>query len=1173
MGASDVSTSTSTLVTVVTISLSTPTESTTQASEGSSNSNDLLVGVASAGGFALLLSVVGLLFCLKYTRAKHRRRIGDMERRLNGLATPNRPSPARQLKRYSTATGTSLGSNWGAWRSKDVKSFQVLRTANQAASGKNRKSFGQGWWSFAGAQADHPNVTPLDDITSSRSVSPPQTNNASENDMQPLMAPRLPAIVECPSPTPVSVPAPARPDPLGKKTAHHSTTDNQVHTGDLSSDKEINVHSKLSEIPSRKDDGSLLGKEVIVSKANIQRSPESRSPLPSIPSKTHQRKPALAGSISVFPSGAPTGADAMHSTSSRHRPFSVINEDPLAAPRRPVPPPPPTRKPIANRPARGNSHIRNQSAFSDDSRSSVENLVVVSAPAQPKHTRSSSAQSNIAWPWDIHSPKIDYGTASDPVPRFKQYRSPRTVAEESQERLQNLTTSEVDVSTAAKIESTDPRAAEIADSYRNLVADSCRIMVGKEQRQEPVALNDQNRVSEGRHSSNKLISKSKIGSPFGIISVSTDNHANFPPASSVSPCASSTRSSQGNPFHYGESSTRSNSFQTTSTSYLIRHIPRSRTGIDPVLNTVASAASSSTTDIRRIVSQTKDKQARAANGSSPDLNIVTPPPPPPSHYFLSALETSKMRSLPKCQQVRKVGPILEQDEPMGSANSILRHVGWNDSSNRCAQIDPSPSVEPMSSSSARARSSSSDSCKSRDNHVEAYNMLTGTPFSRESSFRKKSSPIGASETFVAVTAEDRFPTCTVPFRRNNSSPHQRTKTSLVGSAEALPSYADRSLEEDSSVASAREHDNCTGRRIRELKKTRPSGFPRPLSPGLISEDEVVDKRTLKAPGPFPTISSNIAHPSSHDVRECVSLKSLTPSTQSETTPSEVDARETARILLQSFPSLPPLPSSSISLNTNCLATTDLSSTAPCMTDGNSECINAIPSARQGYGPGPSLSLLEKWEKQGRSYLTNQAAIAAKEDGNIQTFARGRSPRNVSPAFGGGKRTNNGETNGHPLIESTKKIIKHTRWESRSEIAEIIPQNPPLQIPLQKPLGRFVRPLSPFLTKSKVAGHNREESTASMTTHADSNATVVAESSRSSVMSRPPLKPLPKPSESAKRAQAARIKGSKENLMIKAPEKNAVRSSTKKIRGPSPVRNRGPRVEELGKILGGKGVGW
>lgn len=272
MVVSAVSTSTLTTLTVVTISLSTPTGSSADVSpKSSSNNNDLPVGLASAGGFALLLTVIGLLFCLKNTRTKHRRRIEDMERRLNGLENQTRPPPARRTKRFSTATGTSLGSSWGAWRSRDAKNFGKLRTANQTSKGENRKSFGHGWWSFSPAPINrdqHQNVTPLQDITLPRSANPRRTIDTSENDIDPLMAPRLSAMVECSSPSPAPAPppppAPARPISPTMKTPYPGSTATQPHTSGLFDDKEIDITSERVRNPCRKYDRSSMSKEVAV---------------------------------------------------------------------------------------------------------------------------------------------------------------------------------------------------------------------------------------------------------------------------------------------------------------------------------------------------------------------------------------------------------------------------------------------------------------------------------------------------------------------------------------------------------------------------------------------------------------------------------------------------------------------------------------------------------------------------------------------------------------------------------------------------------------------------------------------------------------------------------------------------------------------------------------------
>lgn len=63
---------------------------------------------------------------------------------------------------------------------------------------------------------------------------------------------------------------------------------------------------------------------------------------------------------------------------------------------------------------------------------------------------------------------------------------------------------------------------------------------------------------------------------------------------------------------------------------------------------------------------------------------------------------------------------------------------------------------------------------------------------------------------------------------------------------------------------------------------------------------------------------------------------------------------------------------------------------------------------------------------------------------IQTFARGRTPKNASPGLGSGKKFNSGGVKAYPLPEGTRSREKkgkgkHTRWESRKEIAELIPR--------------------------------------------------------------------------------------------------------------------------------------
>lgn len=225
-----------------------------------SNNNDLLVGLGSAGAFALLVAVIGLLVCLQWTRTKHRQRIEDMERRLVGLESQARPSPrARPMKRFSSATGTSLGSSWGAWRSKDDKNFQEIRTSNQTKKGAKRKSFEHGWWSFSSAQPSRDpkqpqNATSLQNITSPRVVNMPQTVELSETDMEPLMAPRLSAIVECPSP--------ARPDSPTMTIPLHSFKVMRPYKDGLSDDKEVHVTSSSIRSPSPNHRTSAIDKEV-----------------------------------------------------------------------------------------------------------------------------------------------------------------------------------------------------------------------------------------------------------------------------------------------------------------------------------------------------------------------------------------------------------------------------------------------------------------------------------------------------------------------------------------------------------------------------------------------------------------------------------------------------------------------------------------------------------------------------------------------------------------------------------------------------------------------------------------------------------------------------------------------------------------------------------------------
>lgn len=801
----------------------------------------------------------------------------------------------------------------------------------------------------------------------------------------------------------------------------------------------------------------------------------------------------------------------------------------------------------------------------------MENSVAGRMSAQSNHARSGSAQSNTIWPWDIHSPQVDYGSASDPLPRFKQHRSPKAVAEEFQNRLQNLTTSELDVSTAARIESTDPRAADIADSYRTLVE--------KEERPEPAANDNPSRKSRNMNSSHKPTNGSVGKRRSGRAPPSTSAHENLVLTSPVSSCPSSTRSSEGNPFHYGESSDRLTSFHTTSTSYLKRPIPGPREGTDPVLNVARPTSNSSTISTRR---EAGGKKSRAANESSPDLNIAISTPA--LHYPASTFGTPKMQPLPRCQYVRKVEPILEQDEPMRSAKPVFKHPDWDRSSNSHLEIGPSRSCELVSPSNDPSRSRSVEKRKSRDKDEKTYNILNRSPLSSESYFKKKNSLMGASETFSI--AKDKSPTGSFFSRRSNSDSSRTTKNSLTGSQEEFPSYADCSGKGTPCIKSDREDDNCTNPRVRELKNPRRSGLRSPLSPYSISEDEAVDQTSPKAYSPLSPTSASPGRRSSYNLRRHLSLKSLgspvIPSPcLSDTTPSEIDARETNKMLLQSFPA-PTLPPASVSSSQNPFASPDSSSTASSVSTRD-----ATSSVRQGFGPGPSLSLLERWEKQGRSYITNHTAIPEEDDRGIQTFARGKAPRNPSPALGSSEqtKTSGADTTIHhapPPPESTKKKPKHTRWESRGEIAEIIsPPNSSLQ--------KCIKPQASFHAKPQVlpASHQREVCKPSIThTQADHNtaSTIPTTSSMWPSFSKSPLKPLLKPSESARRAEAVGMKKSIDYSGFPAPENGSsgVGEGSQggytgrkggAPRGPSPPRKRGPKVEELGKILGGKGVGW
>ncbi|TID22917.1 hypothetical protein E6O75_ATG02091 [Venturia nashicola] len=1153
MVASDVvSTSTSTFVTIVTITFPTPTGSSVETlPKSSSNNNELLVGFASAGAFALFLFVIGLLFCLKHTRTKHRRRIEDLEHRLNGLEIQNRPHLASERKRFSTATGTSLGSSWGAWRSKNVKNFQKIRTANQTTASNKRKRFAHGWWSISSVMEnqDHrQNGTPLQDITLSRA--PPQLIGGSGNDLDPLVTPRLSVIAESPS----QAPAPARLNFPAVKAPHRDSAVTETHADGLCDDKEINVDSLRVKIPSQNYDMSSIDKEV----ASTAEKRPAPPPPPSIPSKIHQRKPALAGAISIFPPGTLTGADTLHPTSTRYRPFSVINEDPSAAPRKLIAPPPPMRKPIPNRPSRSFSHIRNHSAFSDDSRSSMENPVAGCLSAQSNHARTISAQSNTIWPWNIHSPTVDYGSASDPPPRFKQHRSSKTV--EFQNRLQHLTTSELDVSTAARIEPTDPRAADIANSYRTLTE--------KEERTASMANDSSNRKSETINSSHKPTSPTEGKHRFSSAPPSVSSHAIPDPASRVSSCPSSTRSREGNPFHYGESSDRLNSFHTTSTSYLKASIPRPRAGTDPVLNLARPASTSSTIRTRREAGKPREKKSKATDESSPDLKILIPTPT--LHYHTSTFGTPKIRSSPKFQYARKVEPILEQDEPMRSANPVFEHLDWKKTLKAHVGTTPSPSFELVSPSNAPPRTASVNNRNSRDKDDETYNILNGSPLGCQSSFKKKSSLMGAIETFSS--AEDRSLTTTLLSRPTNSDASGATKNSLKVSGKIFSSHADCSCRGTSPTKSPSGDDCCTNPIVRELKKTRRSALRSPLAPQTIAEDEAVDQRSPKVYSPFSPISASPAHSSSHCLRRQVSLKSIKlyviPSPAlTETTPSEIETLETKNV--QNFPAIT-LPTAFVSSSRKPFAAADISSTASFASTRVPSPVTSIPPVRQGFGPGPSDALLEKWEKQGRSYITSQATITEEEDRGIQTFARGKAPRNLSPALGSEEaKKGGGETSFHPPIESSKKKIKNSRWESRGEIAEMIP-------PQYSSLQKLIKASDTLDSKPQVlpASHQRQVSKTSTTnTSENSENSVVCTASTSISLPKSPLKPLLKPSESAKRAEAVGMKKSIDHTNVSGEVSGSTSSKKATPRGTSPPRKRGPKVEELGKILGVKGVGW
>jgi hypothetical protein len=258
------------------------TTAPTPASSTKSDASDRVAVFASAGGFILLLAVIGHLFCLKYTRTKHRRLIENMERRLRGLEIQRAAQQTRRVERFSITSGTTLGSSWGSWRSKDVQSFQKLRTANKTTKVEDRKSFGQGWWSFS----------PQPTIEKRHHV-PLQT----ETIKSPPAALRLSAIVESQSP--------ARADSPTMTTSHHDSTIIQSRVSELQENKEINVIPEKGGSPSLQYTTSPI---VAVDKEYI---PEARrtSPLPAIPNRSHQRRPAIVRTISPFPSSTSEETD------------------------------------------------------------------------------------------------------------------------------------------------------------------------------------------------------------------------------------------------------------------------------------------------------------------------------------------------------------------------------------------------------------------------------------------------------------------------------------------------------------------------------------------------------------------------------------------------------------------------------------------------------------------------------------------------------------------------------------------------------------------------------------------------------------------------------------------------------------------------------------------------
>jgi hypothetical protein len=812
-----------------------------------------------------------------------------------------------------------------------------------------------------------------------------------------------------------------------------------------------------------------------------------------IPTKIHQRKPAIAGAISVFPPG--TSAETDFSASSGHRPFSVINEDPTPPTQRLVPPAPPARIPTPKRPTREHSHLRNISAFSDDSsvvddtpRLGHKSLKVMASNANATHLRSSSSISN--WPFDIHSPKIDYGQSPGPLPKFKQHESPTPKVEELSDRLYDLTTSELNVSTFAKFESTAPRANVLAASYRALVENEAEAIISTTT---IPALADMKKVDaslDPHH--NAPVAYGKGNSPhFNLVSIK--NHSSLPDPLPASSIASSTRTSNGNPFHW-DHSPRSHSVQTISTTNFRggaaggQQYFRPRAGTDPCLDGAASVARSEcgASTAASISTRRGASKTRQRNASSQHLNIARPSrdlcviiPTPTLRYRPSCFQTPTMLPLPKYRSESKVEPLARKVEAAMSLKPVFKPLDWESPSQACAVNSPARPPDSVSPPRTTLKTEPCSNRASRDKDEETYNILSGLPPSLPPP-RKKNNIFGS-------TAQ--FPTFSNTFSRTTSvkSTSDRDEVSqsrnkgrqrnhLMGSTERFPEFTDDSLRETSTVESTSDANSFRNPRLTTLKNLRyesrstsppPTSLPRPPPPSTIDSDldpAITRGRVNRTRGGLPTSPPAWTSDLNDPLSTHFSQKKLTPKqcrlpfrspssagmvTQpisprstygcaSDTTPSEIDAAETNQLLMQSFPALPtsgPLTTSSEpkkdknnSFITSAFSPPETKTDKPSGLDRNSSedgvlpnlCVNNL--GRQGFGPGPSLSLLEKWERQGRSYITTHNALTAEED-------------LVFPPCRKQKSRERGDSDAviYPPPESTR------RAKARFEVAEIIPQ--------------------------------------------------------------------------------------------------------------------------------------